>query len=123
MGSAGQPDPAGGYTYGQGAPGSRPKPPTPSLAQRGSGANPQGLAALLALRDRRKDSASSFEPVSVDMVESVLLGVFEGLGAGRALIRKLAEQIAETLRDDAKAGPRMQVLWDQLESLQTNGTE
>lgn len=78
-------------------------------------------SALLALRKANEGSSSSFEPVSVEMVEAILQQVFSSFRSAPALSRQVAEQVAVTLREDVKAGPRMQLLWDQLQSVSSEG--
>lgn len=109
MSGAGQAKESIGYSY---EPGEQP----------GRGCAIDGRVSQAVLNDlvqmhrtRAGAQGSSFEPISVEMVEAALCRVLAQPGTRPVWLRPLAEQVARTLRDDATAGPRMQAFWDQVQ--------
>lgn len=117
MSGAGQATGSNGYSYESGSQPDNACPAGQPLAQ-------AVLAKLIkAHKSKQPGGTSSFEPVSTEMVETALCQALAKPGTKPAWLRPIAEQVAESLRDDATAGPRLQAFADQIQSLAQASTQ
>lgn len=74
----------------------------------------QMLAAMAAVAQRHRGEPFTFEPVAVELIDSLLRALYPGAGEGGEQWQAMSSSIAASLCDDASAYNRLESFWKRL---------